>query len=67
MENPQGFVKQFKDMHSFREWARTHIINECKEFIVIFEGEDMYDYCAELQFVIDEKVDKILTGFGFTD
>jgi len=67
MDNPREFVKQFADMYAFRKWARTHIINECKEFIEIFAGEDMFEYCKELQFVIDEKVDEMLSGFGFED
>ena len=63
--SPESFVQNFEDMHSFREWLRTGIIADCKACLRTFEKANMFDYCTEIQFVIDEKVDEMLEGLGF--
>lgn len=65
MLDPKNFVKRFPDMDAFKVWAHTGLISDCKEAIVVFEYHEMYEYCAALQEVIDEKVDRMLEGFGF--
>lgn len=65
--DPVAFMKRFPDEDSFMEWGRGYIINELKEFIMVFVNYEMYEQAALLQNVIDEKVDKMLEGLGFTD
>lgn len=65
--DPVAFMKRFPDEDSFMEWGRGYIINELKEFIMVFVNYEMYEQAALLQKVIDEKVDKMLEGLGFTD
>lgn len=65
--DPVAFMKRFPDKDSFMEWGRGYIINELKEFIMVFVNYEMYEQAALLQKVIDEKVDKMLEGLGFAD
>ena len=65
--NPHNFVRNFADMEHFKEWARGGIINHIKDTIRTFEHYELYEHCAALQEVIDEKVDKMLSGLGFED
>ena len=67
MIDPRNFVKQFPDMEGFKIWAHKGILADVREAIVVFEYYEMYEHCAALQEVIDEKVDVMLSGFGFTD
>ena len=64
--DPRNFIKNFTDAEHFKEWARTGTINDLKACIVTFEHHEMYSVCEDLQAVIDEKVDSMLSGFGFS-
>jgi len=62
---PHNFIKNFSDDEHFKEWCRKGSINDLKDTIRTFEHHELYRYCAIIQSVIDEKVDKMLSGFGF--
>ena len=62
---PTEFIKNFKTRADFKKWAHGGAINDLKEAIVSFEHYELYEHCAVMQEVIDEKVDKMLEGFGF--
>jgi folate-dependent tRNA-U54 methylase TrmFO/GidA len=62
---PSTFINNFKDKEEFKQWLHTGLINDCKACLKAFENADMYEYCIIIQEVIDEKVDKMLSGFGF--
>ena len=63
--NPTNFVKNFTDMEHFKRFCRQGIINDCKAMLKVYEKYELYEHCAAIQFVIDEKVDLMLSGFGF--
>lgn len=65
--DPRGFIKQFSDKEHLKEWARKWMINDLKAHIQTFEHHEMYSTCQDLQDVIDEKVNKYLSGMGFSD
>lgn len=63
--HPHNFVKNFANDQHFKEWARLGTINDLKKTLHAFEHHELYHHCAMIQSVIDEKVDKMLSGFGF--
>jgi hypothetical protein len=63
--DPINFVKNFPTREHFKQWARTGMINDLKNEILTFERYELYEHCAMMQDVIDEKVDEMLSGFGF--
>jgi len=64
---PENFINNFTDEEHFKEWCRGGIINDLKEMLKVFEEHEMYEYARHIQDVIDEKVNKMLDGLGFTD
>ena len=62
--DPVSFVKNFATMGQFAEWARGGLINDLKEAIRVFEHYELFEHCAVMLLVIDEKVDEMLSGFG---
>lgn len=64
--SPREFVKRFNNIEELKDLLRKGIINDSAESLKIFERAEMYDYCKAAQDVIDEKVDKMLEGFGFS-
>ena len=63
--DPTNFIKNFPDMDGFRLWLKQGDINDLKETLSIFEKNDLFEHCIVIQEVIDEKVDIMLSGFGF--
>lgn len=63
--DPLNFIKNFPKRENFRKWAMTGTINDLKAAISTFEYYELYEHCAIMQDVIDEKVDVMLSGFGF--
>lgn len=63
--DPINFVKNFPTREHFTQWARMGDINDLKDAIRTFEYYELYEHCAIMQWVIDEKVDEMLSGFGF--
>jgi hypothetical protein len=63
--DPANFVKNFADKEHFKAWADQRLINDIKETIKCFEKREMHLHCAWLQEVIDERIDKMLSDFGF--
>ncbi len=64
---PSNFIKNFADDDHFITWARQGCLSDLRDTRNIFEKHEEYHHCALLQRVIDEKVDEMLEGFGFTD
>ena len=62
---PSNFIKNFVDDEHFMEWARKVTINDLKHTLSTFLDHEEYHHCALIQSVIDEKVDNMLSGFGF--
>ena len=65
--DPINFIKKFPTWEHFMEWARGNMINDLKEAIRIFEHYQLYEHCGIMQSVIDEKIDEMLDGLGFSD
>ena len=63
--DPYNFIKGFADMEAFKCWCRGGTINDLRETLSLFESKNLYEHCAEIQSVIDEKVDTMLSGFGY--
>lgn len=48
------FVKEFKTLDDFREWALDSSIKDLKECIKVFEGYELYEHCAIMKKLIDD-------------
>ena len=62
--DPPNFIKNFATDEHFKDWLRQGLINDCRATLKVFEKADMFEQCILIQSVIDEKVDKMLEGFG---
>jgi len=62
---PHNFIKNFADMYSFQQWARTGTINDLKATLAVYEDEQLFEHCEILEMVILEKVDDTLGLLGF--
>lgn len=52
--NPVEFVKNFKDLDDFREWALDGTILDLQEAIKVFQEYELYEYCAVMKKLIDD-------------
>lgn len=52
--NPIEFIKNFKDLDDFREWALDGSILDLQEAIKVFEYYELYEHCAVMQELIDD-------------
>ena len=55
IKEPSNFVKNFKDLQEFREWAIEGTDKDLKDTIKEFEKAELYEYCAILQKCIEAK------------
>ena len=54
--NPSNFIKIFRDLDEFREWANIGNSEDLTWAIKNFESEELYEYCAILKNVRDKKL-----------
>lgn len=52
---PPRFIKNFKTMSLFREWAYLGNIKDLEQTIKAFEHYELYEHCAVLLEVLKEK------------
>jgi hypothetical protein len=52
--NPFEFIKNFKDLDDFREWALDGSILDLQEAIKVFQEHELYEHCAIMQKLIDD-------------
>lgn len=51
---PDLFVKTFKSLDDFREWAMEGTILDLQEAIKVFQEYELYEHCAVMQKLIDD-------------
>jgi ABC-type histidine transport system ATPase subunit len=56
---PETFITYFKDDAEFEEWVRTGEIIDIHEALKVFQEFELYEHCAILKKVLDEKIDTI--------
>lgn len=52
--NPVEFIKNFKDLDDFKEWALDGSILDLQEAIKVFKEHELYEYCSIMQKLIDD-------------
>ena len=57
--NPQELVKYFKDDAEFENWCETGEVFDLSETLKVFESHEMYEHCAIIKKVMDQKIDMI--------
>ena len=53
---PTEFIKEFKNIDEFREWAMDGTILDLKEAISVFQDYELYEHCAVMQKLIDDLI-----------
>jgi hypothetical protein len=53
--NPLNFVEYFKTMDEFRMWASEGDILDLEEAIKVFEKYELYEHCAVMLELLNEK------------
>ena len=58
------FILCFDDMEEFTVWARSNDFYLLEDLIRDFEKCELYEHCAILRDIKEEKLDEMLKGFG---
>ena len=53
---PDEFVKEFRNLDDFREWAMEGTIIDLREAIEVFKNYELYEHCAVMQKLIDDLI-----------
>ena len=52
---PDNFIKLFKDLKEFEEWADLGSVSDIEAALKEFEVYELYEYCAILRDVMNSK------------
>ena len=50
------FVKGFESMQCFENWCSMGDVTDLKEALPVFEAYELYEHCAIIKKVLDEKI-----------
>jgi hypothetical protein len=56
---PTSILEYFKTDEEFRSWCETGEVDDLIHALKVFEDYELYEHCAIIKNVIDEKIDSI--------
>ena len=59
LAKPENWVKLFPDMTSFKKWIKLGSMSEIQTTLKSFEEAELYEHCAIILEVINERKQKI--------
>ena len=59
LTKPENWVKLFPDMESFKKWVKMGTISDVQATLKEFEEVELYEHCAVILEVINERKEKI--------
>jgi ABC-type histidine transport system ATPase subunit len=56
---PTSIIEYFKTDEEFKSWCETGDVDDLTYTLKVFENYELYEHCAIIKNVIDEKIDDI--------